>query len=106
MFTGVRDGANPRYRREAEELGEGLARAGGTLDELFEAWTWQQLGVHTKPVALLDAEFWKPLVQLIDHMSSEGFVRTEDRATLVVATDADGVLSQLRRWTPPPPKWG
>src|SRR5204863_5299331 len=48
----------------------------GTLDELFEAITWAQLGLHDKPVGLLDAEnYYAPLVTLIDHMTAEGFIR-------------------------------
>ena len=82
-----------------------LPGGGGTLDELFEAWTWQQLGLHSKPAALFDTEFWAPLLSLLDHMVSEGFVRSEDRETLVLADSPTDLISQLSRWTPPPPKW-
>jgi uncharacterized protein (TIGR00730 family) len=48
----------------------------GTLDELFEAITWAQLGLHQKPIGLLDAGgFYAPLFGLLDHLSAEGFVR-------------------------------
>jgi uncharacterized protein (TIGR00730 family) len=48
----------------------------GTLDELFEAVTWNQLRIHDKPIGLLDAErYWAPLVELFEHMNREGFVR-------------------------------
>lgn len=82
-----------------------LPGGGGTLDELFEAWTWQQLGVHSKPVALHDATFWAPLIALLDHMAVEGFVRPEDRASLVVCDTTHQLLTDLEGWTPPPPKW-
>jgi uncharacterized protein (TIGR00730 family) len=48
----------------------------GTLDELFEAITWRQIGLHEKPIGLLDAHgFWSKLFELIDHLQREGFVR-------------------------------
>jgi uncharacterized protein (TIGR00730 family) len=48
----------------------------GTLDELFEAITWGQLGVHDKPIGLLDAEgYWTKLLDLLQHMNVEGFIR-------------------------------
>jgi uncharacterized protein (TIGR00730 family) len=48
----------------------------GTLDELFETITWGQLGIHEKPVGLLDVEgYWTKLVELLEQMNSEGFVR-------------------------------
>jgi uncharacterized protein (TIGR00730 family) len=48
----------------------------GTLDELFEAITWGQLGLHEKAIGVLDAEgYWAPLVALLDHTSTEAFVR-------------------------------
>src|SRR6476659_9409503 len=51
----------------------------GTLDELMEQLTWSQLGLHRKPVGLLDVEgFWAPLIALARHAVEEGFVRTLD----------------------------
>src|SRR5471032_142662 len=48
----------------------------GTLDELFEAITWGQLGIHEKAIGLLDVEgYWTKLLELFEHMNSEGFVR-------------------------------
>jgi uncharacterized protein (TIGR00730 family) len=48
----------------------------GTLDELFETITWGQLGIHEKPVGLLDVEgYWTKLVALLEQMNAEGFVR-------------------------------
>ncbi len=82
-----------------------LPGGGGTLDELFEAWTWQQLGVHSKPVALYDSTFWAPLTALLNHMTIEGFIRPEDRASLVIADTIHQLMADLEGWTPPPPKW-
>lgn len=77
----------------------------GTLDELFDEWTNQQLGLHTKPIGLLGAEFWQPLIQMVDHMVSHGFVRQEDRDSLVVADDPDELLDLLAQWRPQRPRW-
>ncbi|WP_145011148.1 TIGR00730 family Rossman fold protein [Kocuria salsicia] len=82
-----------------------LPGGGGTLDEFFEAWTWQQLGVHAKPVGLCGRRFWQPLLDMLDHMVTEGFVRPEDREMLVVADGPDDVLPRLSGWQPPVPKW-
>ncbi|QYH20515.1 TIGR00730 family Rossman fold protein [Corynebacterium aquatimens] len=77
----------------------------GTLDELFDEWTSQQLGIHTKPIGLLGAEFWAPFVQMVDHMVGHGFIRATDRDHLVVADDPDELLDQLCAWVPPVPRW-
>jgi uncharacterized protein (TIGR00730 family) len=66
----------------------------GTLDELFEAITWAQLGVHEKPIGLFDAEgYYAPLFALLEHMSAEGFVRPPLR--LVRAQSASTLLDRL-----------
>jgi uncharacterized protein (TIGR00730 family) len=81
----------------------------GTLDELFEQLTWSQLGLHAKPIGLLDvAGYWRPLIELARHATGEGFVRESDLAAIAVATDADGLLDRLERMTReerPRPKW-
>ena len=60
----------------------------GTLEEFFETWTWAQLGVHRKPVGLLDvAGFWKPLVALLDHLEQQGFLRGAPRESLLLRDD-------------------
>jgi uncharacterized protein (TIGR00730 family) len=66
----------------------------GTLDELFEAVTWRQLGLHEKPIGLLDTEgFWSKLFELVDHLHREGFVRPA--VTLCRARTASELLDQL-----------
>jgi hypothetical protein len=81
----------------------------GTLDELMEQLTWSQLGLHAKPVGLLDvAEYWRPLIALARHLTEEGFVRESDLAAIAVAEDADALLDRLERLTReerPRPKW-
>ncbi|WP_022872050.1 TIGR00730 family Rossman fold protein [Nesterenkonia alba] len=74
----------------------------GTLEELFEVWTWQYLGIHAKPVALYNIKgFWDPLLAMIDHQVAEGFIAAWRRDALVVADSAEDLIGQLRRWEPP-----
>ena len=78
----------------------------GTLEELFEAWTWVTLGIHTKPVAVYDvAGYWGPLLAMIDAMVEEGFAAPTAREALVVASDPVELLERLATWAPPRPKW-
>jgi uncharacterized protein (TIGR00730 family) len=68
----------------------------GTLDELTEMVTWTQLGVHAKPVVLLDVcGCWSELASLLDSMVSNGFLRTEARALLRFEADPAGALDAL-----------
>jgi uncharacterized protein (TIGR00730 family) len=74
----------------------------GTLEELVEVFTWNQLGLHRKPVALLDVDgYYRPLVAFFDHAVEEGFLREESRATLLVDDDPAGLIEKLRAWEPP-----
>jgi len=81
----------------------------GTLDELLEQLTWSQLGLHAKPVALLDvAGYWAPLIALARHATEEGFVREADLGAIVVGTDADALVDALvasESRPRPRPKW-
>ena len=68
----------------------------GTLEELFEVWTWGSLGLHDKPLGLLDvAGFWAPLAAFLDHATALGFVRGAVRERLHVAQDAEALLAAL-----------
>jgi predicted Rossmann-fold nucleotide-binding protein len=70
----------------------------GTLDETFEILTWAQLGMHAKPVGLLDvANYYGPLLTFLDHAMAHGFVRAEHRALLDVAGDPAALLDRLAR---------
>lgn len=83
-----------------------LPGGAGTLEELFESWTWQHLGLHTKPVALYNVNgFWNPLLDLLDHMVEEGFLRPELRESLVVESEPAPLLEALIGWNPTTPKW-
>ena len=68
----------------------------GTLDELFEAWSWNALGYHAKPFCLLNVEgFWDGLIEFMDHATSSGFLSEQRRAQLLVATRPDDALILL-----------
>lgn len=74
----------------------------GTLEELFETWTWAQLGVHAKPVALLDvAGYWRPLVDFMSHVEREGFLRGTPQEWLVVDRDPAALIDRLATFQPP-----
>jgi uncharacterized protein (TIGR00730 family) len=75
----------------------------GTLEEVSEILTWAQLGLHAKPVGLLDvAGYWRPLVAFLHHAIAEGFVRAEHRGMLHVADDPAALLDAFARHVPPP----
>jgi len=81
----------------------------GTLDELMEQLTWSQLGLHDKPVGLLEVEgYWRPLIALARHATDEGFVRESDLAGIAVAEQPEALLDRLDAMTReerPRPKW-
>lgn len=83
-----------------------LPGGAGTLEEFFEVWTWQQLGIHTKPVALYNIDgFWGPLIAAIDASVDAGFLRPTYRAALIISDNAQDLLNQLKAWKPAPQKW-
>jgi uncharacterized protein (TIGR00730 family) len=79
----------------------------GTLEELFEVYTWAQLGLHAKPLALLDvAGYYEPLAAFLDHAVAQRFLRAETREMLAVAEDFESLIETLERWHPAPMhKW-
>ena len=89
------------HERKAKmtELADGfVALPGGigTLDELFEAWSWNALGYHKKPFCLLDVDgFWSGLVQFIDHAHASGFLSASRRAQLLRAAEPAESLKLL-----------
>ena len=73
----------------------------GTLEELFEVYTWAQLGIHSKPLGLIDvADYYQPLVAFLDHAVQERFLRPETRTLLAVSDGLDDLLAQLQAWEP------
>ena len=91
------------------ELADGfvaLPGGWGTLEELVEVLTWAQLGLHGKPVGLLNvAGYWEPLLALRDHAVAAGFVREEHRDLLLVAETPDELLDRFEAHVPPPPRY-
>jgi len=74
----------------------------GTLEETFEVLTWSQLGLHEKPLLVLEVgSFYAPLVAFLDHAAEEGFLRREHRALLLVERDPHQVLARLAAFSPP-----
>ncbi|MFF8799965.1 MULTISPECIES: TIGR00730 family Rossman fold protein [unclassified Methylobacterium] len=68
----------------------------GTLEELVEQLTWAQLGQHRKPILLLSVNgFWDPLITLIDHMRSQGFIREGLDLSYLIGDDPDRVVERL-----------
>ena len=68
----------------------------GTMDELFEMWTWTQLGIHGKPSVLLNVEgYYDALIAFLDHMTAAGYLGRDQRALLRVAQTADDALRGL-----------
>lgn len=73
----------------------------GTFEELCEILTWGQLGIHEKPIGLLNvAGFWQPFVNLLDHAVQERFLKPAHRELLLVETDAARLLESCRTWRP------
>jgi len=68
----------------------------GTLDELFEAWSWNALGYHAKPFCLLNVEgFWDGMIEFIDHATRSGFLSQQRRGQLLIAQTPDEALELL-----------
>lgn len=74
----------------------------GTLEEIFEVWTWAQLGIHKKPVALLNAGgYFDGLIAFLDHAVTQKFVPAEHRAMMIVETVPAVLIQRLNRQKPP-----
>ncbi|MQA33384.1 TIGR00730 family Rossman fold protein [Modestobacter roseus] len=83
-----------------------LPGAAGTLEELFEAWTWGMLGLHAKPTALLDVDgFWQPQLAQLRRMVDDGYLAANRLDALGVVHDAAGLLAFVAGYEHPPRKW-
>ena len=98
------------HQRKARmaELGDAfvaLPGAAGTLEELFEVWTWGQLGLHEKPSALLDVGgFYRPLIEQLGVMAAQGYLEQAQLDALGVVDDADEFLRFVDAYRHPPRK--
>lgn len=78
-----------------------LPGGGGSLDELFEVLTWRQLGLHTKPVIVIDVDgYWQPLVALLRHVVAEEFAGDDLALSYKVVPDVPAALAALRAARP------
>ena len=79
----------------------------GTIEETFEIFTWMQLGLHTKPIAILNAlNFYDSLYTFLGHMVTEGFLRNEHLKALIIESEADILLKKLKEYNHKPiEKW-
>jgi uncharacterized protein (TIGR00730 family) len=87
-----------RKRLMAERADAFVALPGGlgTLEELFEVWTWRQLGYHDKPIGLLNVGgFYDGLLAFMDHCVAQGFLDAAQRATVLVDTEPARLLDTL-----------
>jgi len=74
----------------------------GTFEETLEILTWAQLGIHRKPVGVLNVEgYWDGLLRMLTHAVREGFMRRDYLALLLFADDPAELLDRLERWQPP-----
>ena len=83
-----------------------LPGGAGTLEELFEAWTWGMLGLHAKPTALLDVDgFCQPLLVQLRRMVDDGYLDGRRLDALGVVTSADELLAFVATYEHPARKW-
>jgi uncharacterized protein (TIGR00730 family) len=104
----VVDSMHARKALMGELAGGFIALPGGigTLEELFEVWSWAQLGLHRKPCGLLDVEgFFAPLVEFLDRQVEAGFIHPTYRAMLTVASAPEELLDVFSAYEPPADKW-
>jgi uncharacterized protein (TIGR00730 family) len=78
-----------------------LPGGAGTLEELIEIYTWSQLGLHDKPMGVLNVSgYYDGLAALLDHAVQEGFLREQHRAALHVAATTEELLAAFDGWAP------
>lgn len=79
----------------------------GTLEELFEIITWGQLGLHQKPIGILNCNnFFDSMLQFLDTMVTQGFLKQANRDMLLVDDSPEGLLTQMENYKPQAiPKW-
>ncbi|MFJ8803482.1 TIGR00730 family Rossman fold protein [Streptomyces sp. NPDC102487] len=93
------DSMHERKALMAERADAFVALPGGlgTLEEIFEVWSWRQLGFHAKPIGFLDAGgFWTPLLGALRHIAASGFIPASTLEDLAVASDLPGLLEALQ----------
>ena len=97
------DSMHTRKHQMAEMSDAFVALPGGigTAEELLEVFTWLQLGIHAKPVALLNTNsYFAHLLQFLDHMQESGFLKAEHRQMLLVEQEPEALLQRLNDFVP------
>jgi uncharacterized protein (TIGR00730 family) len=100
----VAEGMHERKSLMAEASDAFIALPGGTgtLEELFEVWTWRHIGFHAKPVGILEvAGFYRPLFDFLARVSEEGFLKASSLADLVVDDEPGRLIDRLETAGPP-----
>ncbi len=83
-----------------------LPGGAGTLEEIIEAWTWAQLGLHNKPCAFFNVNgFYDPLLTFFERTIADGFMKQAYADMLIVSDDPAELTEKISRYTPPPAKW-
>jgi uncharacterized protein (TIGR00730 family) len=83
-----------------------LPGGAGTLEEIFEQWTWSQLGIHQKPCGVLNvSNYFAPLRTMVEHTVAEGFTKPTLAAMLAIENDLDSLLTRFRNYRPSAHKW-
>ncbi|WP_257710663.1 TIGR00730 family Rossman fold protein [Gramella sp. MT6] len=79
----------------------------GTFEELFEIVTWAQLGLHRKPIGLLNIRgFYDDLINMLNKMCSKGLLKKDNLDILLISDNFEDLLDQMRKFEPKPvPKW-
>ena len=92
------------------ELSDGfiaLPGGAGTIEEIFEQWTWAQLGIHLKPCGFLNINgFYDLLLQFIQHTTTQQFTRERFTNQLIQSASIEEIVQQFEQYQPPQPKWG
>jgi uncharacterized protein (TIGR00730 family) len=94
----ITENMHERKHRMFEESDAFVALPGGigTVEEIVEIMTWAQLGHHRKPIVFANIKgFWDPMLSLIDHMSTEGFIHTAHRVKPLVVADPEAVVGAI-----------
>ena len=83
-----------------------LPGGAGTLEEIFEQWTWGQLGIHGKPCAFLNLKgYFNPIRAMLEQMVSAGFLLAQFAAMLTFSDNIETILTGFRSYVPPASKW-
>lgn len=100
----VVDTMHQRKERLAQQADAFIALPGGfgTFEEFFEILTWSQIGLHRKPIGLLNISgYFNPLLAMVEHARAEGFIYDEHRSLFSYDSDAGVLLDSMQRYAPP-----